>query len=309
MRIQDKFSAIKDRQLIFTAAAVILSLFTWFSLYLAFYQIYSGFSIWIISLALIFLMSVIISIGFFIIESKKLAVISYAFVSLPTFLFFGWRGYELVGIFVFFLTMVAGYIFVKREEGWLIKFMYIRLVRRGLPIFFTGFALALAIFYNASPLGGVFERPQIPKTIFEIALTPIEYMARAGLPGFDKNMNVGDIEKLTSRELPGLFNIPPAVLSGFTRDFFAGVSEEVKSKNLAQFLTETTNSQLDSMLQPYKQFLPIVFLFGLFLVFKAISVPLMWLSILISWILIKALLRFKVLHIIKVDAKKEELAL
>lgn len=306
---RDVFNEISRRQWLFSAVIVLASIFTWLSLYLALYQVYSGFTVWIASVFFVFLLSVIVALSFFAINSMYLVILSYLLVSLSAFLFFGWRGYEVLGVLVLFIALVFGYFRVKHEKSLLVKFLYIRIIRKGLPIFFTGLAVSLAIFYNASPMGKVFERPQIPKVFFDVVLLPVEYVLTPALPGFDIGMEIGDVERLTSRELPSFFDVPPAVVSGVVQDFFSRVPDEVRGETITQFITDLVNAQLDAILLPYKQFLPVVFLFGLFLVFKAMGIPLMWLSIGTNWLVIKMLLRFNVIQIIKVETEKEELVL
>ena len=78
---------------------------------------------------------------------------------------------------------------------------------------------------------------------------------------------------------------------------------------MIEFLTNLINSQISEILLPYKQFLPFVYLFGLFLVFRAIAMPIMWISMGVGWLIIKIMLKFKFLELKKVNVEKEELVL
>lgn len=303
------FSDIERKQWIFAGVLVGLAFVSWFFVYLAFYQVYAGFQVWGFAAFFIFLLATGVGLSFFLFHPCRLAISTYIAIGLISFLFFGWRGYDIIGVGAFLATIIFGYLWMKREEQLLIKFLYTRLIRRGMPIFFTGLAIALAVFYNASPMGKVLERPQLPEAFFSAILVPVEYISKQAFPGFDRNMKLGDIEELSIREVPKLIDAPPVLIETFVRNTFSEIPKKEQDKTLVEFLHETVNNQLDAILLPYRQFLPIVFLFGLFLVFKAIGIPLMWLSIGMGWLIVKILVQLKLLQIRKVEVEKEELVM
>ena len=286
---------ISKYQWIFAGAIGVLAFLAWFSFYSIVYQVSGGVGNWVFSLFAFIAFAISVGLSFFLLNPKYLAIATYFITAVLGFLFFGWRGIEIIAVLVFFFTTSAGYLFVRREQKNLIPFWYSRLIRRGMPIFFTGLAFALALFYSASPIGRASEAPQLSEGFISVMAIPLEYSLRAYVPDFRTDMLVSDVEKLEGAEL--------------IRGYVSRISVEEKGKTVIEFLTNLINSQISAILLPYKQFLPFVYLFGLFLVFRAIAMPIMWISMGVGWLIIKIMLKFKFLELKKVNVEKEELVL
>jgi len=285
---------ISRDQLIFAGIIVVLAFFAWFAFYLIVYQVASGVGIWAISALLFLAFAISVGLSFFLLKPRFLAIATYLAISLFAFVFFGWRGIEISAVLAFFTAMILGYKWVRLEQERLIPFWYTRLIRKGMPIFFTGLAFALALFYSASPAGRVSAAPQIPQAIVSAMLIPAEYALRAYIPDFKKDMKVSEIEGLRGAAF---------------KNYFAQFSPEERGKTIIEFLADLINTQLEASILSHKQFLPVIYLFGLFLAFKAISAPFMWIAIGMGWIVMKTLLRLKLLKLHKVGVEKEELTL
>jgi hypothetical protein len=294
-------------QWVFSGILISLGFVSWLLIYLGFYRVYTDFQIqiWIAAFVSIFIFSIGITLSYFLLHPFKVAAISYLLLSALSFLFF--QSISAVGIF--FFTTLLGYISVKKEQKLIVNFLYSRIIRRGLPIFFTGLALCVAIFYNTSPIGQINEIPQFSEEFVGVILVPIEYALKPSIPDFRKDMLIKDIGDISARELPRFIDLPPAVITGIVKDFFAQFPKDVRNKTIVEFLHDIVNTQLRTILLPYKQFLPFIYLFGLFFVFKGIGMPLMWLSIGVGWLLTKILLKFNVLKLKKISIEKEELVL
>jgi hypothetical protein len=169
--------------------------------------------------------------------------------------------------------------------------------------------MTMAIFYNSAPVGQISEVPQFSKELISIILVPVEYALKPSVPEFSRDIKIKDVANISARELPRFIDLPPAVIAGIVKDFFARLPKDLSNKTVTEFLHETINAQLRAVLLPYKQFLPFIYLFGLFFVFKGMGMPLMWLSLGVAWIVIKILLKFNVLKIRKINVEKEELVL
>jgi len=285
---------ISRDQWIFSGILAVLAFLAWFSFYLIVYQVISGVGIWAVSALLFLAFAISVGLSFFLLKPKILAIATYLAISILAFIFFGWRGIAIFAVLAFLSAMILGYKWVRAEQERLIPFWYTRLIRKGMPIFFTGLAFALAFFYSASPAGRVSAAPQIPQAIVSAMLVPTEYALRAYMPDFRRDMKISEIEELRG---------------GAFKNYFMQFPQDVKGKTVAEFLTDFINTQLETSILSYKQFLPVIYLFGLFLIFKAISAPFMWISIGIGWIVMKTLLRFKVFRLHKVGVDKEELTL
>lgn len=167
----------------------------------------------------------------------------------------------------------------------------------------------LAVIYSASPLGKIFDHPQIPRAFFDVLLLPAEYLVKQALPEFHRDIRLGEVEELAIRESPKFLDAPPEIIGSVIQKMFSNISTENQDKALSDFLHETINKRIDIMLASYRSFLPLAFLFGLFLLFRAISIPLMWLSFGAGWLIIRILLAFSILRLKKVETDKEVLIL
>jgi len=104
---REVFNEISRRQWIFSAVIVLASIFTWLSLYLALYQVYSGFTVWIASVFFVFLLSVIVALSFFAVSSMYLAILSYLLVSLSAFFNSSNKSFALFDSFLGFSTIIV----------------------------------------------------------------------------------------------------------------------------------------------------------------------------------------------------------
>ena len=294
-------------QWIFAGILILIGFVSWFLIYLGFHRMYVDFAIqiWVSSFISIFTLSVAVAISYLLLHPFRVAIISYAGLSVVSLLFFQ----NIFAVGILFLTTLFGYILVKKEQKLFVNFLYSRLTRRGLPIFFTGLAFIIAIFYNISPIGKINEVPQFSKEFIGVMLVPIEYALKPSVPDFSKDMKIKDVGDISARELPKVIDLPPAVIAGVVKDFFARFPKDVRNKTIAEFTHDMINAQLEAILLPYKQFLPFIYLFGLFFVFKGVGMPLMWMSIGAGWVVTKILLKFKVLKLRKISVEKEELIL
>lgn len=304
-----RIAAISRDQWIFAGIIMALAFIAWPTFYLIVYQVSSGVGIWAVSALAFLFFAVSVGLSFFLLKPKVLAIATYLAIALLAFLFFGWRGIEVFAIAVFFITTSFGYIWVQREQAQLIPFWYLRFIRKGMPIFFTGLAFALALFYNTSPAGRISDVPQIPSSIIHVILIPVEYGLRASVPDFRLDMKISEVEALGARELPSVINASPQLTGQVVKDYFNKLPATEREKTLTEFLTAFINTQLQTTILPYKQLLPVVYLFGLFLVFRALGTPLMWIAIGLGWVVMKILLRFNKLRLRKVGVDKEELVL
>ena len=223
---------------------------------------------------------------------------------------FGAKGIVGFAIVVFFLATLWGYTIVKREQEIIIPILFSRLLRKGLPVFFTGLAFTFAAFFNSSPLGQILGgKPHIPRQFIDVSLVPIEYAIRIAVPGFSKDIKVSEFENLTIRGVPEFFKAPPQAIKSAISNVLSHLPEESRNKSVSDFFYTTINMQLGAILAPYEEFLSFVFLFGLFLVFRTVGVPIMWLSLGFGWLISKLLSHFKILHLRKIMVKKEEIVL
>lgn len=267
--LRQKVSNIKRGQWIFAGILSILALGAWLSLSLIIHGVVSGIGIWVFSALALLAFSVGIALSFFLMAPPRLALGTYGVISIIALPFFGWRGIEIIAGVVIFITTYLGYTLVRREQEHLIPFWYSHFLRRGMPIFFTGLAFAIALFYSASPSGRISEGPQISQ----------------------------------------IANASPEFVSRLVKNYLTQIPTNEEEKNLAEFLTTLINTQLRATILSYKQFLPFIYVIGLFFVLRTLATPFMWASIGIGWVVMRLLLHFKLLAVRKVSVEKEEVIL
>lgn len=290
---EESIREISKGQWIFAGVLAAIAYIAWFFLYLLFYQVSTGYMIWALMVAAFFLLAVGVGLSFFLLIPAYLALGTYAVISLISFLFFGWRGVEIIAVSTFFLMSCFGYFSVGRERKILLPFLYRRLIMRGMPIFFTGLAFVFALLYNTSPIrqnGGI---PQFSDRFIRTVLLPVEYAAKPFLKEFSRDNTIGDISAANPSLRGWLGKFPP--------------DEQIKT--FAQFFHIFVNSQLESILLPYQQYLPFIYLFGLFLVFRTLGAPIMWLAIGVGWVIVKVLLYFRIVRIRTREARREILVI
>lgn len=292
-------SQIKRDQLIFAGVIALLAFVAWFSFYLIVYQVAGGAGIWIFSSLAFLAFAISVGLSFFLLASRRLAIATYAIDALIAFPLFGWRGIEIFAILAFFTATFFAYRSVRRELENSISFRCSRLLRAGLPIFFTGLAFTLALFYNTSPAGRISEVPQLSRGFVSIVLIPAEYSIKTFVPEFRRDMKISEVITLNVRGLAG----------SEVRSYFAGLPEQVQTKTATEFFQTLINDQLRATVITHRQFLPFIYLISLFFVFRAFAMPIMWLAIVTGWITIKIMLALGILELRKVATEKEELVL
>jgi len=312
---KEAISRIPQGQWVFAGIIVCIAYAAWFAFYAGTYEIYTGLAIWGIIPLAFFLLAVAVGLSFFLLRPAQLFIGTYAAVSILPFVLFGSRGAEALAVCIFFFTTYFGYLLVKREQKLLLPFLYSRILRQGMPIFFSGLAFALAFFYHSSPAGQISQIPQIPKRVIDIILIPAEYALKPVFGDFQRDMKLKDVVDVSALRLPNLLplpqsaNVPPELFAKSLQEQFVRFPEKYEDKTVAEFLFEFVNTQLNAILLPYQNFIPFLYLFSVFMVFKAIGIPLMWLSIGAGWVVSKMLRGAGIIRISKSTVEKEELIL
>src|SRR3989344_1802707 len=307
--IENFFFGVKKSQWIFSGALILSAVAAWVLLYFGLYSNLGGVHIWSYIILSLLLLSTGIGLSYYLLYPRRIAILTYFIISAVALGFFGWRGWEVYGVIAFFVATLRGYQVVQYELKIIIPFLYARLLARGLPIFFTGLAFTFAVFFNESPVGQSAGRPQIPKDVMNVAMIPAEYAIKSFEPGFSRNMTMNDAGELFIGRPPSFFKVPPESVRVFLENFFAGVPPESQNTTVSEFLRGGINAQIAAIIRPYEEYLSFVFLLGLFFVFRAISIPMMWLSIGTGWIISNFLKKLGAIHMRKVTVEKEELRL
>lgn len=189
---------------------------------------------------------------------------------------------------------------IRNESQNAAAFNLRKFLRSGLPIFFTVLALTFSVFYlnltkfqSDDYLGSL-----APKGIFEKSLSLFGGQLNAIVPGFDPNMSLDEILlSLAKQESGG--EIDPAKLTAAQKNLLLkegynqlykqfGIRVTGKEKG-ADLIYDLANQKLGEFAGPYKEYIPYLAAFGVFLTVKFLTLPLYWTTIFLCFILVRVL--------------------
>ncbi len=197
------------------------------------------------------------------------------------------------------LSMLGGWYaasVISAEERASSKFSVRKILRGGLPVFFTSVALLLAILYFSSIRGE--QRALFPRSLFDAAIPFLEQPLQAILPGFRRTASVDELLlALTAQQLGETIDVsgfPPASREALleqgrkTLSVEFGVNLTGKEK-MTDVLYRVTNSQIAKFLGPYQSYLPIIAAAGFFVAVKALTLPVYWITLILVFGVVKLL--------------------
>ena len=164
-----------------------------------------------------------------------------------------------------------------------------QVLRGGLPAFFTGAALLLAVTY----LGTLGPKPGdiVPRSLFDAVVPVLEKPLSGVLPGFRANASTDDIIlALAAQELGAgadITSLPKAeresllvqgrrLLSGQLGIELAGTEKG------SDLLYRLANGQIKKFLGPYERYLPFVGALAFFIAAKTFTLPIYWVTLLLT---------------------------
>jgi len=194
-----------------------------------------------------------------------------------------------------------------------------KILRGGLPVFFTSVALMLAVFYFSllSAHAG-FDQLFVPKALFDAAVPLLEKPLRTILPGFRTDASVDDLLLASAAAQLG----EAVDLGALSRPEREALLEQGREALTAEFgvtlrgderagdvLYQVTNAQFEKFLGPYRRYLPLISAVGFFIAVKALTLPLYWLTTILVFIVIRLLAMAGFLERVKETVEVERLKL
>lgn len=172
-----------------------------------------------------------------------------------------------------------------------------KVLRPGLPIFFTAVALLLSVFYFYSAAGqntGAI----LPRAIFNAAIPFLEEPLQGIVPGFRAGASVDDlIIAFALKQSEG--DIDVSALPKARRDEFISEGRKALAGQLGITLTgreksvdvlyQAANAQAEKLAGPYRQYLPLIGAVGFFLAAKTLTLPIYWITLLLVFFVVKLL--------------------
>lgn len=236
---------------------------------------------------------------------RKIALVLYGVLLLALIFLFGMHTSVLLGVAGLGLTMIWAQQKAQNERNILIEFRAFRISKRALPIFFTGLAFFLALSYQNLILNNALEGDLvISEGVYSSIFEPTEIALSFMFSDYERGMSIGDFQQLIRQSFspPELFK-ESGQNALFSPSF---VGEEIASQSLRDFSLSWINTNIRTILDPYRDLLPFFFIVGLFFVFKTFSLPFLWLTLIFSWVVIKILLLYNIVTVKQTSVEKIE---
>ena len=209
---------------------------------------------------------IFLSLNWLLTKSKAVLLTTLIFILVSFFLSFGFKLEYSAALLIALLLFIFGSFRAISEKELRVKFQIDRILRRGLPAALTGLSLIIATAYYFSPL--ILENQnqiKIPRPLFDIIIQPITGTIGEQLPSFQVSEQFGLILE--------------------------------DDQDLQDALYQAVNREITKFGQPYQEYFPLGLAIGVFLALRTIAIPFMWLIILLSWLIFKALVSFKAIKI------------
>ena len=205
---------------------------------------------------------------------------------------------------------------IRKEHLLSLGFSASKILKAGLPLFFTISSLIVSVFYFAT-----LDDPQkaasavIPRPVSDLAIRVLaEPLKRAtGLPEIDPNLTIDEILASSVRaefQSRGA-GLTPASERGLT-ELLAHQRDQLAkeygiplrgSERVGDVLNQAIIDRLQEILGPYAEFLPFISALAFFFAFKAFTFPLYFLTVFSTALLIKSL---RALTIVKSETRQIE---
>ena len=201
---------------------------------------------------------------------------------------------------------------IVREEQEAVSFSIRKIFRSGLPMFFTVTALMLAVFYFSSFTA----RPGeylIPRTMFDAvvqlmrrfsgaAAFPVSSSGSPIAPLLSGIITITTNPNITINELildqagaqPGFAALSASQREELLRQGRAVLAEQfgitlTGNEKMGDILYQSTNTQLERFVGPYRDYLPFIAALGFFIAVKAVTLPVYWATLLLIFAVVKLL--------------------
>ena len=243
--------------------------------------------------------------------NKRLLFVAYIIFGILVLTLFGFRGFNITGIIIFWLATLWAHNRAERMKNSLSSFREVYITRKFFPIFLTGLAFLLAFVWQSFILnnGKLDEPPQISQKSFHWVFVPVDSLVVNIVPGYSSGMTIGGFQDALNNEfLSKLF-----LMDTKSIETFFGSSAEPKTDAQQKFLALTMedfartwlNTNIKNTLSPYLGLAPAFIILGLFLVFKFVFWYLKWIVLAIIFVAIKLMKMYNILVIKKVQSTKD----
>lgn len=252
--------------------------------------------------------AILLSLVFLFVKNNPILYGTTVVAASVPYFFLSASGVVVGGLFasIVFLCLAAWR--TQKEFTLSLGFSAAKILKTGLPLYFTVASLTVAFFFLSHVDEEKAVSSLLPKSLFELTFTSLGGTTRffSNLPAVDPNGTVNDLLiKILGQELVAkgvsIERIPQSDLRRLLEaergelTKFLGVALTGNEKIVDVFYSAVT-SRVSDLLGPYKRFLPAASAVVFFFAFKALTLPLYYLTLFFTFLLIKILITFKILH-------------
>lgn len=260
----------------------------------------------IVSLLFILGLALAVTYGLLVLfVHRYISYFLYIFLSILLLVLYGFYDLNFIGVFLFTLILFLAFLRAQRFRDFIADFRPYHISRRFMPLFFTALAVLLAFVYNSFILQYYVEDLHIPKSVYSVAFKPVDYSLEFLFTDYERGMTITEFQNIlvsgfVTRFIPGL---PEGQLE-------AGAFPEFFGENVAEFSVEEfslvwVNQSIASIFTPYRDILPALFIFGLFLVLRFVFLPFVWVSTGLLLLAIKILSLYNIITLDEETTVKE----
>lgn len=179
-----------------------------------------------------------------------------------------------------------------------------KILKGGMPVFFTVVSLALAVFYF-SAAGGTTSEALLPRALFDAAIPFLEQPLRGVLPGFRASATADEILLAVAEEQlggkVGLLELPKAQRDELLRQGREALSRQfgitiTGNERGGDILYRVASAQLARLTGPYERYLPVVAAVAFFIAIKTLTLPMYWITLSLVFLVVELLIAIGVLQ-------------
>lgn len=295
-----------------TAASGIADAYFWKQL--IFSPVYTDIKFFSVPGAALFLFAILFSLLSLFGKSDALGLAAIAAVSIGSFLFIPAGITAFAGILFTFLGLLWAWRRIRSEAKLSVSFSLAKILRQGLPLFFTALAFMVSVFYFSSIS---LEKNQsiLPKALFDFSLPFLQNTLQGIIPGFRASATVDELLLEAAKSQVGaevdISKVPKSQLEKLIADgrqsLSKGLGVKISGKEKASDLIyELANQKIEGFAGSYRQYLPYLTAFGFFLAIKILTLPLYFVTLGLLWLAVQLLLFLKVLkkEIVTIQVEK-----
>jgi len=246
---------------------IVLALAGWNFLFNSLYGLEEGwFGVWIKPMIVFLILGVMLALTALLVKSRKLLSLIFLPTVFSYFLIFPFNSYVFLSLLLFLGLLILSVKRITDEAKLRLEIKIDKILQKGVPLILGGLIIVIAISYAFTPTAQKVE-VKIPPKLFQVIQKPIEEML--------------------------FFEFPKQELKDLPIEEISGTVKEI------------IDAKIEESTRPYQKYIPLALAISLLLLLRLVAIPLGWLIILLSLIVFRLLVAFKVVKIEKVEKEAE----